>query len=652
MSAEQAPANRPMTVDEVCAEAQEWMDYGIGCFPIALNRLPSKTEKTPLTKHGHQSATLDTKKFRQLVIAGNDRLEPGHELGFGCHSTNEVLFDFDEKNGAKGAEVRERLTATYGEEMGAVAFRSISGATNWLMTKRAREVPISNTSPWTAFGVDLRSDNGWFVPPGVHCSWGSWSWSNGALEDLERCVVPTAVWDLLRVAGEHAAPAHADQVEQWLDANELTHMPNALRDKQLADHLRTIASASNRHPAMWDALVWIRHQDRGVDRRAAFEAIEKAWRARMIVDGETGRVDECREKLAHLVGSSLEWEAERAEERPIGEPPGLTEEERALPKVEILRRRMLSTDQLDQIPLPESLVAGYLFRNSLAWILGPSGVGKSFVAVDLALKVGTGGGWWHDNLVQGGKVLYIVAEGASGMTLRTRAWRKFYGVADPPDIAWMPNPVPLFDQSWADALGELVEGAGFDLIIVDTLARSSLGAEENSAKDTGVIIDNLERIRVRSGGACVLLVHHTGKDIGAGGRGSTAYKGAMESEIMVTGAIRSTVKVEATKQKNVECPPPIQFRPEVIELGGIGHDGEQLSSVVLVKAGADELDAAGADDSSSISGIALRQRDTVMRMLQRLNAPITRNRALEELRKEPFESLGIDFLGSAFQQSD
>ena len=136
----------------------------------------------------------------------------------------------------------------------------------------AREVPISNTSPWTAFGVDLRSDNGWFVPPGVHCSWGSWSWSNGALEDLEECVVPTAVWELLRVAGEHAAPAHADEVEQWLDANGLTHMPNALRDKQLADHLRTIASASNRHPAMWDALVWIRHQDRGVDRRAAFEA--------------------------------------------------------------------------------------------------------------------------------------------------------------------------------------------------------------------------------------------------------------------------------------------------------------------------------------------------------------------------------------------
>ena len=170
MSAQENPALRQMTVDEVCDEAAEWMAWGVGCFPIALNELPSKTEKVPLARHGHESATLDPGKFRKMVESAAAKLagENGtRELAFGCHSTNEVLFDFDIKNGAKGAEIRERLASTFGEEMGAVAWTSISGATNWLLTKRDPSVKISNSSPWSEFGVDLRSDNGWFVPPGV-----------------------------------------------------------------------------------------------------------------------------------------------------------------------------------------------------------------------------------------------------------------------------------------------------------------------------------------------------------------------------------------------------------------------------------------------------------------------------------------------------
>ena len=49
-------------------------------------------------------------------------------------------------------------------------------------------------------------------------------------------------------------------------------------------------------------------------------------------------------------------------------------------------------------------------------------------------------------------------------------------------------------------------------MVIDTLARTSAGLEENSAKDMGVYINNCYKIRdaAREGGATVLVVHHTG----------------------------------------------------------------------------------------------------------------------------------------------
>jgi len=576
-----------MNVEEAFDLAVEWMDAGIECFPIALNKLPTKVEKEPLTRHGHNSATLDHGKFKVMLRQAAKRLEiddklVGWELGVGCHSRDEVLFDFDIKNGAKGAEVQERLKATYGEEMGKVAYRSISGGVNWLMRKPDLDAKISNTSPWSELGVDLRSDNGWFVPPGVFCSWGAWEWQNGGLEDLEETVIPDGVWELLKVAGEHAAPAMTDEVEQWLDANRLTHMNSPLMAKQLEDHLESIAKASNRHPAMWDALVWIRHQDRMVDRRAAFEAIDGAWRARMKADGESSRSEECRERLAFLVGSSLEWERDNRPDDPTVDPPEMLDEEREMSKSDWILSKLLTTDELSRIPRPAALVDGWIFRDSLAWLIGPSGAGKSFVAVDLAMQIGSGGGWWHGNRTEGGRVLYVVAEGAAGMSLRTEAWKKHHGIDTEVDVHWLPSAINLYDAEWADAMITAVAELKPDLVIIDTMARASVGAEENSSKDAGMMIQTFDRMRVAAGGACILLVHHTGKQTEAGGRGSSAFKGAIESELTVSGELRALV-LSNTKQKNVEECRPLNFAGMPVELG-IGADGEVATSVVLYQA--------------------------------------------------------------------
>jgi 5S rRNA maturation endonuclease (ribonuclease M5) len=221
---------------------------------------------------------------------------------------------------------------------------------------------------------------------------------------------------------------------------------------------------------------------------------------------------------------------------------------------------IITTDELAHIEPPAPIIDGWVFRDSLAWLFGPSGSGKSFLAVDMAMHVATAVEDWHGHRTHQGKVLYVVAEGVSGMSKRVQAWFERYGHHQA-DIHWLPVAINVYDLAWAAALAEVVAEMRPDLIVVDTLARSTTGAEENSAKDAGIIIENMDRLRVESGGACVLMVHHTGKNTDAGGRGSSAFKGALESEIEVRGDV-TYLEVRNTKQKNIEQSKPIWFTGE------------------------------------------------------------------------------------------
>ena len=618
-----AGPGRPMTRDEVYELGCEIIGHGVGVFPIKLRKSPNadKVEKAPLTKHGHLSATVDQGKWKQLLDSCVKRLPDGYELGLGIHPgpSGFGAIDYDTKGGAPGGEQLERHTAQYGEEFQDVSYYSISGATNVLLAKPENKEIRNEDQLWD--GVEVRFDNGWIVPPGVFTTWGEWGWRSGGWDDIANNVVPAEVWSMLRSpSAVESEPAANARVEEWLDENALTALPNAFNDKMLDRFVARMATAGSRNPAMVDAINWVKRQNEGIDRRAAFERIDAAWRKRMIADGEADRVDQCAEYLARAVGYDDKFKAaEATQSLEAAAPVGVEMEEGQTP-LDVIRSKAITTSDLANIPMPEALVDGYLFRDSLAWLIGPSGVGKSFVAVDIAMKIATGGGTWHNKDVKAGRVLYVAAEGVAGMNMRTQAWRKLYGVTEEPDAMWIPMAINVSDARWAEGLAEYVAEESFDLVVLDTLARSSVGAEENSAMDAGIIINHLDQIRVASG-ACVLLIHHSGKNKEAGGRGSTAFKGALESELTLSGSVGSIVTVASTKQKNVEEVAPIQFKPKKIELGGgIGPDGEELSSIVLVPASAedlDEIESDGHDEASSTSDRRARQNRDVMRVLQR-----------------------------------
>ncbi|WP_349878774.1 AAA family ATPase [Micromonospora sp. HUAS YX12] len=175
-----------------------------------------------------------------------------------------------------------------------------------------------------------------------------------------------------------------------------------------------------------------------------------------------------------------------------------------------LRAALLDSAGLDTIPDPEPLIGeDVLFRDSLVWVVGKPGHGKSFVVLDMAAAVGTGEPW-QTYPVQQGPVVFLVAEGARGTKKRVRAWETAMG-RRMENVYFLPLPVQSTNRAEWDALVELCREIGAVMVVIDTQARVTVGVEENSNTEMGHFVDQAEKLRAASA-ACVVIVHHIGRN--------------------------------------------------------------------------------------------------------------------------------------------
>lgn len=229
----------------------------------------------------------------------------------------------------------------------------------------------------------------------------------------------------------------------------------------------------------------------------------------------------------------------------------LDEEERAkrvdVEAVNALRAELLTSSRLDEIEDLTPLVDGWLYQDSLARIVGKSGCGKTFVALDVALSVAGKRPWfgWDTN---GGPVLYVVAEGARGIRKRIRAWEWQHNSGKPVDDLYvLPRAVQMLEDDYL-ALISVAREIGAVMVVLDTQARVTVGVDENSATDMGRVVAAADRMRDETG-ACVVLVHHVGYQ-GGHARGSTAVYGANQTELSVEREEGMQVTLRTTKQKD------------------------------------------------------------------------------------------------------
>lgn len=253
--------------------------------------------------------------------------------------------------------------------------------------------------------------------------------------------------------------------------------------------------------------------------------------------------------------------------------------------VEAFLGALLTPHELESRPAPRPLVGGMLFLDTCAWMIGKSGSLKSFVALDLAGHVGRGDEWQGCRVEQG-EAWYVVGEGLGGMKLRVAAWQRRYG--EMKDVHFVPMPVQADERRAAGTWSVMVEAARRRrprLIVLDTQARATIGLDENSNTDMSYFAAQADRLRAASGG-CVLVVHHMGAGTTGRARGATALDGAQDTELRIVRTGPLTLELHTDKQKDAAEAPALSLRVERSEGGADTETGMDLSSLVLVPAGA------------------------------------------------------------------
>jgi RecA-family ATPase len=227
-------------------------------------------------------------------------------------------------------------------------------------------------------------------------------------------------------------------------------------------------------------------------------------------------------------------------------------------------------------------IKGYFERDKTVLVYGASGVGKSFVIVDMGLSIATGKEWQGHSTKQGA-VFYICGEGKSGIKKRCMAWSIKNNVQlDNVPFFVSDSAVILPSKNAIEQLHTDIKNSGHipTLIIFDTLARC-LDGDENQAKDIGAFIQSVDSIRTTYN-CTILIVHHSGKDEKKGARGSTSIKGALDTEILLSKTGEKSFELSVSKQKDHEPPKAKGFRFESVATNWLDDDMNVIYSAVLV----------------------------------------------------------------------
>lgn len=483
-------------------------------------------------------------------------------------TTGLSLIDSDVGGGKDGVSWWRAFIETHLNGIEPETWRAVSGGGglhNWFLA------PPDWTAPTTKFpeiGVDIRGQGGFgMVDPSMHPSGKPYQW----VEGYEPWSIPIAFMprelcdEIDRLRGEHRSSG-----------------PRIVTPPSPQTGLRQDDGRETKLLGMtWAAVVDLRRespippnndiQEREISR--LWTQYELTTRSRLPDDGRSngerleaeGRgLTELRQKWSYAM---LQWDGKVAEAAKVPKPDepspntwgeGLSA---TLGKLEGAAPgglfEVLSMADMASAPEMEWLIEDALPMGGLVLLFGAPGSFKTFVAVDLALRLTYDAGSWlgHD-AKRGLSVLYIASEGSAGMYRRIIAWRRKHGLeGDSARFRMIRQPMSFVS---GEDIGRLVATVQADaaahglpsIIFVDTVSRVLPGVDENLQKDMTVFIAGCDRLRAEFG-AAVVGVHHTNK---AGAmRGSSVLDGAADSIFRVERDERSQAgTLTCEKQKDAE----------------------------------------------------------------------------------------------------
>jgi RecA-family ATPase len=211
----------------------------------------------------------------------------------------------------------------------------------------------------------------------------------------------------------------------------------------------------------------------------------------------------------------------------------------------------VSYSELVTRPPKPMLVDGLIGDGDNFMIFGAPKSGKTFVVIDF-IGACISGGVFADTFAvpKPLTVAYMTNEGLGKLPDRLGACVQHnrINVSDLDKHLVVFEDVPqLFSPSGPDSILKFVEDweanetRKLDILLIDTLNKATLGAQENDNSDAAIVCSNLmyarKRLKCATG-----IIHHAGRD-GLKSRGASAYDGDMDLQLKVSRDEQTNMRV-------------------------------------------------------------------------------------------------------------
>ena len=258
------------------------------------------------------------------------------------------------------------------------------------------------------------------------------------------------------------------------------------------------------------------------------------------------------------------------------------------------------------------LIKNWIPRDSLIMLHGPSGSGKSLVVMDMVCRVASHLNEWYGHKVRHGSVIYLAGEGYIGMNARLRAWSEHNNVPAKSINMWISKHGCNLNQQEGYQLAResiMAVDKKPSLIVVDTLHRFMNG-DENSSQDAGEMIKACNEL-MQEFKCSVLVVHHTGVSEGAQSRarGSSAWKGAMESEISIKPKVEDCpIEIINMKSKDAALAPTKYVKIHAFQFDNwVDEDNEPVTGAIILPTERVEKDSKSVENDKNFFSKVVKQ---------------------------------------------
>ena len=252
---------------------------------------------------------------------------------------------------------------------------------------------------------------------------------------------------------------------------------------------------------------------------------------------------------------------------------------------------------------PDWMIDLWIPSEGFVMLFAPSGSGKSFAALDLALAIASEeiDDWHGQKILRHGEVIYFTGEGKRGMKKRCAALCAAKGI-DPKKVKMhiVSDSLAIDDKDPKAGIERIKANIGSIcinpvLVIFDTMSRYMAG-DENKSVDAAQFVACCEKIQ-REFGCVVQVVHHTGlsKEAQDRVRGSSVYKGSTDIELKITKD-KDIITIEMTKSKDTDTPPAKKLQMKKVTVDGYFKSSGELDDTCVLE-DVDESESAESAES-------------------------------------------------------